>query len=167
MSYQNNSGSFVSLPDLNEQQSPNPDYVSYTTSDGTTTTTDWQSLVIFTAAGSTATLKLVTGTTSSDSYLTLPPTVQIQEARPVTTYAYNADGTLKSETDPLGNVTTYGYDADGNQTSVALPAPATGDYNPPDSGESGPDYSPITTYTYDLVGNLLSTTSPSPMAPAT
>ena len=38
-----------------------------------------------------------------------------------TTYAYDADGELTSETDPLGNTTTSAYDADGNQTQVTDP----------------------------------------------
>ncbi len=33
-----------------------------------------------------------------------------------TTYGYDADSELTSETDPLGNATAYSYDGDGNQT---------------------------------------------------
>jgi len=36
----------------------------------------------------------------------------------VTTYIYDANGRLISETDPLGKTTTYTYDAAGNLISI-------------------------------------------------
>jgi RHS repeat-associated protein len=38
-----------------------------------------------------------------------------------TTYAYNADGQLTSQVDPLGNTTSNVYDVDGNETSTTDP----------------------------------------------
>jgi YD repeat-containing protein len=41
------------------------------------------------------------------------------DASGVTTYTYDANGRLVSETDPLGNTITYTYDAAGNLVSIA------------------------------------------------
>ena len=81
--------------------------------------------------------------------MTLIPDVQLQKARPVTTYAYNLDGTLASETDPLGNSESFGYDN--------LQRPIT-DTTPSPTGSG----TVTTTTGYDLVGNVISVTSPSP-----
>src|SRR4029077_16291698 len=57
---------------------------------------------------------------------------------PVTSFTYDADGRLLTETDPRGNITHYEYDARGRRTSIIDAA----------QGESD--------YTYDGNGNLLS-----------
>ncbi len=145
-SYINGSDSSASIGTYDEALAARADY---TTHDGTTATT-WQGMVVFTAAGENASFELDSG----DGH-TLIPDVQLQKARPVTTYAYNLDGTLASETDPLGNTTAWTYDADGNEASMTLPDPATGE-------NTSEVHGAVTDYAYDLVGNLTSTTYPSP-----
>ena len=85
---------------------------------------------------------------------------------PVTTYAYNPDGTLERN-GPDGKRHHVRLRCRRERDERGLPAPATGEYNPPESGESGPDYSPTISYAYDLAGNLLTTTAPSPTGTGT
>jgi len=65
-----------------------------------------------------------------------------------TSYAYDEDGNLASETDPAGNLTSYAYDALGDVTSVT---------DPELSGQSGAG---TWTYSYDADGEQLSATDP-------
>jgi len=64
------------------------------------------------------------------------------EEAPVTTYAFDANGNLLSETDPLGSVTAYVYDNLGRKTSET-------------DAETG-----VTAYTYDSAGRMTSLTDP-------
>jgi RHS repeat-associated protein len=68
----------------------------------------------------------------------------------VTSYTYDSDGQVLTQTDPLGYVTSYAYDHDGNLTSVTAPNPSTG-------GSSG---GLVTSYTYDADGNKLTESDP-------
>lgn len=71
--------------------------------------------------------------------------------RPTTTYIYDLDGNLVSETDPMGNMTTYSYDLLNRKVAESDPAVS-------DGGES--PVHPVTTYSYDAAGNLISVTDP-------
>ncbi|MEI6657129.1 MAG: RHS repeat-associated core domain-containing protein [Planctomycetota bacterium] len=72
--------------------------------------------------------------------------------RPVTSFEYDADGNLKSVTDPRGFTTndpqgfttSYGYDRRGRKTSETSP-------DPDGAGPLGPL---VTSYRYDKAGNL-------------
>ncbi len=70
-----------------------------------------------------------------------PDGIGSQEAA-VTTYAFDANGNLLAETDPLGSVTTYAYDHLARKTSET-------------NAESG-----VTSYTYDAASRMTSLTDP-------
>src|SRR6185437_1038125 len=74
------------------------------------------------------------------------PTVGV--ARPVTTYTYNNDGQVLTETDPLSHVTSYVYDDFGRLTQETL--------SDPDG--AGPLTSSVLHWAYDADGNLSSQT---------
>ncbi len=65
-----------------------------------------------------------------------------------TSYGYDNDGNLTSETDPLGNVTSYEFDAAERKTEEIDPSP---DGDAPD---------PTILYAYDTAGTLQSETDP-------
>ncbi len=69
----------------------------------------------------------------------------------VTTYTYDADNRVLSATTPLGEKTTYGYDNKGNQTTVVDPRGNV-------TGNNPADYT--TTSAYDKNGSILSVTDP-------
>ena len=72
-----------------------------------------------------------------------------------TTYTYDANGSLASETDPLGRVTSYNYDNLGLLRSVTRPLPA------PTGGLAlAAPVSNTTTYLYDDFGRLLEIDEP-------
>ena len=71
-------------------------------------------------------------------------------ASPLTTYTYDPDGNLVSQTDALGHVTNWTYDLEGRKTSET----------DPDPDGSGPAPAPVTQWSYDTFGNLLSMTDP-------
>ncbi len=78
-----------------------------------------------------------------------------------TSYAYNAEDDLTSQTDPDGDVTSYGYDADGNRTSVTDPDGNTTSYGYNGRGELTSVTAPggaKTSYSYDGNGNRTSIT---------
>ena len=141
-----NGGSPVDLGGLDESHAPRADYTSI---DGTDTT-DWQGMVVFTAAGTSATFTVTSG--DGD---TMIPQVQIQEARAVATFGYDLAGNMTSETSPTGATTVWTYDQLNRETSMTLPDPATGENTDSVHGA-------VTDYGYDLVGNVVSVTSPSP-----
>ena len=64
------------------------------------------------------------------------------EAEASVTYAYDADGRLLTETDPLGHTTTHAYDAHSRRTATTTPLGL------------------VTTFTYDRAGNSTATTRP-------
>jgi RHS repeat-associated protein len=68
-----------------------------------------------------------------------------------TSYTYDANNRLASETTPKGEKTTYTYDANGYRSSVVEPRGNVQGANPDDYR---------TTYTYDAAGRLLTTTDP-------
>jgi RHS repeat-associated protein len=75
-----------------------------------------------------------------------------------TTYSYNADGELTSETNARGKTTSYDYDADGNQTSVtdAESRVTENDFDADDRPTSvttgyGSSVAATTDYAYDIV----------------
>jgi len=80
----------------------------------------------------------------------------------LTQYAYDSQGNLVTEIDPLGNVTAYTYDGRGNQTSVTNPKGVTTfTYDVKDNLLMERD--PLgnqTSHTYDSRGNRTSTTDP-------
>jgi RHS repeat-associated protein len=74
-----------------------------------------------------------------------------------TTWAYDDDSEVASETDPDGNTTDYSYDADGNQTEVtdALDNVTKTSYDADDRESTvtqgyGTDAASETSYTYDV-----------------
>ena len=102
-------------------------------------------------AGSTDLALTRLGRSSSTVYDSLGRVVQQISVDPdgigseeasVTSYTFDAGGSLLTETDPLGNVTEYQYDNLGRKTSETDP-------------EEG-----VTTYTYDSVGRMTSLTDP-------
>lgn len=79
----------------------------------------------------------------------------------VTTYTYDADRNLLSETDALDNTTSYTYDGNGNRTSVTDPMNRTTTYTYNGFGQVTSVTDPegrITSYVYDPAGNLTSVT---------
>lgn len=94
---------------------------------------------------------------------------------PVWTYIWCACGSLKTVTDPLGNITTYDYDdttgllesvttADPDGTSSGLP-PLVTSYEYDTFGRLWKEIAPgnrVTTYEYDGNGNLWKVTQPDP-----
>ncbi len=73
-----------------------------------------------------------------------------QAADLVTTYGYDADDNLRTETDPRGIVTIYGYNYLNQLTqTTVLPLPAADD----PVGNNQPE---VSSSTYDLLGNILS-----------
>jgi RHS repeat-associated protein len=65
-----------------------------------------------------------------------------------TAYTYNSFGEPLTVTDPLGNVTTNAYDANGNLLSVISPAP------------NGTTAASVTQFAYDTKGQLTTITDP-------
>ena len=75
-----------------------------------------------------------------------------------TTWTYDADSEMMSETDPVGNTTDYDYDGDGNQTEVTdgLGNVTKTIYDADDRVSSvtqgyGTDFASVTSYTYDII----------------
>jgi RHS repeat-associated protein len=88
-----------------------------------------------------------------------------------TSYTYDQDGRLLSETDPLAHTTSHSYDAAGNETSVIDANGNTTSYRydnanqlvretGPDPDGTGPLEAPVTTYRYDDVGNRIAMVDP-------
>jgi len=80
-----------------------------------------------------------------------------------TTYTYDSNRNLLTETDPLGHVTTYTYDSNRNITSVtdALGKTTSYTYNSLNKVTSITDQiGNLTTFDYDEKGNLLLITDP-------
>jgi RHS repeat-associated protein len=65
-----------------------------------------------------------------------------------TSYTYNSFGEPLTVTDPLGNVTTNTYDANGNLLTVTSPAP------------NGSTAASVTQFAYDIKGDLTQITDP-------
>ncbi len=93
---------------------------------------------------------------------------------PTTHYAYDLNGGLTSETDPLGNVTAYAYDAMGNMVSLTDPDNNTTNWSYDHLGQTtgqsqvvalgynanGTVHTTTATYSYeyDPAGNLIQST---------
>ena len=103
--------------------------------------------------------------------VTLSSSQTVGVAPQVSTFTYNANGTVSSATDPMAKVTTYTYDASGNLTRKQDPLGNTSTwtydstnhcltethYLAPDPDGAGPGTytAPATTrYAYDTKGNL-------------
>jgi RHS repeat-associated protein/uncharacterized repeat protein (TIGR01451 family) len=72
-----------------------------------------------------------------------------------TTYTYDANGNLASETDPLGRTTSYSYDNLGLPRSLTRPLPAPTGHAP-----TGSTASNTTSYLYDDFGRLIEIDEP-------
>jgi RHS repeat-associated protein len=99
-------------------------------------------------------------TTLYDPVLDVPLQV-VAADNGVTTYNYDGNRNLLSETDALDNTTSYTYDGNGNRTSVSDALGRTTSYTYNGFGQITSVTDPeerITSYTYDSAGNLTSVT---------
>ena len=86
--------------------------------------------------------------------------LSVQQGTAITTYAYNSEGQLVSQTDALNHTTQYAYDYLGNLASVTAADNTVTTYNYNAAGQliSQTDaLGTITQYSYDYLGNVVST----------
>lgn len=102
-------------------------------------------------------------TTLYDPVLDVPLEV-VAADNGVTTYTYDSNRNLLSETDPSGNTTSHTYDGNGNRTSTTDALGGITSYTYNGFGQVTSVTDPeghVTSYGYDLAGNLTSTTDAS------
>ena len=107
----------VTVSGFSQQVAPLADY----TSPGT----NWQQVFVFTAQDASVTVTLEE-VNMDGCHRLVAQAVQIQQARPVTTYQYDVYGNQVATIDPMGDETDTTYDAFGNQETSQTGPYATG-----------------------------------------